>query len=178
MVHLENILKISLQDVLKMSWRRLEDFLRTSWRRTAKTNILVLTKTSWRRLEDVFWRRKVEANIFILIRTFWRRLEDVFWRQRRKTSSRRFQDVLIKKNVCWIRTFKTLHPPKRHVFPELLVEKKTFHFSNRAQRVGTARNKWLKKVLSRERIYQKIHWNLSSAFWRRLFQTRLRGNSN
>ena len=48
MVCLENVLKISLQEVLKMSW----------WH-TAKTNILVLTKTSWRRLlktktKDVF----------------------------------------------------------------------------------------------------------------------------
>ena len=37
-----------------------------------------------------------------------------------------------------------LHPPKRHVFLEVLVEKKTFHFSERALCVGTARNKWLK----------------------------------
>ena len=110
MVCLENVLKISLQDVLKMSWRHLEDVfktswrrledalkrswrrlenvLKTSWRRIAKTNILVLTKTSWRRLEDVFWRRKAKANIFVLIKTSWRRLlktktKDVF-----KTSSR------------------------------------------------------------------------------------------
>ena len=96
MVRLENVLKISLQDILKMSWRHLEDVfktswrrledalkrswrrlenvLKTSWRRIAKTNILVLTKTSWRRLEDVFWRRKAKANIFVLIKTSWRRL--------------------------------------------------------------------------------------------------------
>ena len=67
----------------------------------AKTNILVLIKTSWRRLEDVFWRRKAKANIFVLIKTSWRRLQDVFWRRRRKTSSRRLQDVFIKTNVCW-----------------------------------------------------------------------------
>ena len=33
MIRLENVLKISLQDVLKMSWRRLEDVFKTSWRR-------------------------------------------------------------------------------------------------------------------------------------------------
>ena len=31
MIRLENVLKISLQDVLKMSWRRLEDVLKTPW---------------------------------------------------------------------------------------------------------------------------------------------------
>ena len=35
-------------------------------------------------------------------------------------------------------------PPKRHVFLEFLVEKKTFRFSKRALRAGTACNKWLK----------------------------------
>ena len=100
MIRLVNVLKTSLQDALKMSWRRLQNFLKTSWRRLenvlktswrrmAKTNILVLTKTSWRRLEDVFWRRKAKANIFVLIKTSWRRLlktktKDVF-----KTSSSR-----------------------------------------------------------------------------------------
>ena len=97
MIHLENVLKTSLEDVLKMSWRRLEDIfarrlenvLKTPWRRMTKTNILVLIKTSWRRFEDVFWRRMCKVNIFVLIKTSWRRLlktktKDVF-----KTSSRR-----------------------------------------------------------------------------------------
>ena len=85
MIRLENILKISLQEVLKTSserledvlktfLRRLEDVLETSWRRIAKTNILVLTKMSWKRLEDVLWRRMTKANIFVLIKTSWRRL--------------------------------------------------------------------------------------------------------
>ena len=105
MVCLETVLKMSLQEVLKMSWRHLEDVLKTSWRRLedalkrswrrfedilktsrrhmSKTNILVLTKTPWRRLEDVFWRRKAKANIFVLIKTSSededkRRLQDVF----------------------------------------------------------------------------------------------------
>ena len=75
MVCLENVLKISLQEVLKMSWRRLENVL----------------KTSWRRLEDVFWRRKAKANIFVLIKTSWRRLL--------KTKTK---DVFIKTNVWWV----------------------------------------------------------------------------
>ena len=71
MVLLENVLKISLQDVLKMSWRHLEDFFKTSWRRLEE-----VLKTFWRRLEDVF-------------KTSWRCLEDVL-----KTSWRRLEDVL------------------------------------------------------------------------------------
>ena len=31
---------------------------------------------------------------------------------------------------------------------EVLIENKAFHFSKRALRAGTARNKWLKKTLS------------------------------
>ena len=89
MIHLANVFKISLQDVLKKSWRRLEDVLKsfwrrledvlkTSWRRMAKTNILVLTKTS---SEDMRLRRTYSS--------WWRRLlktktKDVF-----KTSSSR-----------------------------------------------------------------------------------------
>ena len=105
---LENVLKILLQDVLKMSWRRLQNVLKTSWRcleDVLKTFLQDVLKTSWKRLEDVlktysqdeyigldqdvFWRRKAKANIFVLIKTSWRRLlktktKDVF-----KTSSRR-----------------------------------------------------------------------------------------
>ena len=55
MIRLENVSKISLQDILKTSWRRLD-----------KKNVLI--KTSWR------WRRK--------------------------TLSRRLQDVLSKTNTC------------------------------------------------------------------------------
>ena len=93
MIRLENVLKISLQDVLKMSWRRLENVFKTS-----SQNVL---KTSWKRLEDVFktygqdeyigldqkvlktsWRSKAKVNIFVLIKTSSedddkRRLQDV-----------------------------------------------------------------------------------------------------
>ena len=95
MIRLENVLKISLQDVLKMSWRRfsrcLEDVLKTSW------NVL---KTSWRCLEDVFarrlenvlttsWRRIAKTNIL-----FWpRRLEHVFKTSSEDEDERLHQDV-------------------------------------------------------------------------------------
>ena len=59
MVRLENVLKISLQDVLK-----------TSWRHMAKANIFVLIKTSWRRLQNIFWRRK-SKDIFIKTNVCW-----------------------------------------------------------------------------------------------------------
>ena len=64
-------------------------------------------KTLWKRLEDVFWWRKAKANIFVLIKTSWRHFQDVFWRRRRKTSSRRLQDIFIKANVCWETTLPT-----------------------------------------------------------------------
>ena len=75
---LENVLKTLRQDVLKTSWRHLENVLKTSWRRMDKTNILVLTKTSWRRLEDLFWRRMINKNIFAFIKTSF---EDEFERR-------------------------------------------------------------------------------------------------
>ena len=97
MIRLENVLKTSLQDVLKMYWRRFcirslrhfenmtswQDVLKMSWRRFSKTswrsfeNLLKASwqgifKTSWKRLEDV-WPKQIYCS--------WpRRLEDVFWR--------------------------------------------------------------------------------------------------
>ena len=76
---------IRLENVLKISSRRLEDVLKSSWRRMAKTNILV-----WpRRLEDVL---KMSSEDVRLKRTYlsWSRcllktkMKDVF-----KTSSSR-----------------------------------------------------------------------------------------
>ena len=123
MIHLENALKMSLQDVLKMFWRHLEDIFKTSWKgleevfKTFWRRLEEVLKTSWRRLEDVWpkriywsWPRRLEdvfntsSEDVRLRRTYssWSKLlEDVFWRRRRKTSSRRLQNVLIKMNVCW-----------------------------------------------------------------------------
>ena len=102
MIRLENVLKISLQDVLKMSWRRLEDVFKTSWRRLANA-----LKTSWRRLEDI-WPRRIywswPRRLQDVLKTSWRCLEDVFakrledvlktsWRCLGKTSWKRLEDV-------------------------------------------------------------------------------------
>ena len=88
---IQNILKASLQDVVKMYWRRLEDVLKTSWRRLE--NVLkTFLQTSWRRVEDVLkiswqevlkmsWRRHHCKSVFktssSFCKTFWKRLEDV-----------------------------------------------------------------------------------------------------
>ena len=128
MICTENVLKVSLQDVLKMpwrrfcktsrrrfedvwkmSWRRLEYVFKTPWRRLAKTSsrrFEDIFKTSWRRLEDV-WPRRI----------YWpwaRRLEDVFWRRRTKVNifvliktpwrsilKTKAKDVFIKTNAWW-----------------------------------------------------------------------------
>ena len=106
MIRLENVVRTSLQDVLKISWRRLEDVFKTSHRRLED-----VFKTPWRRLEDV-WPRRI----------YWswsRRLEDVFWRPLSKanmfvlikTSSRRLEDVFIKTNVCWTVSACANEPP-------------------------------------------------------------------
>ena len=97
MIRLESVLKISLQDVLKMSERRLQNVLKTSLRcfeELLKASRRRLNKMSWKCLEDVlktygqdeyigienvFWRRKAKANIFLKKKT-----KDVF-----KTSSMR-----------------------------------------------------------------------------------------
>ena len=117
-IRLESVLKTSLQDVLKMSWRRLEKVLKMSWRRLE--NILKhlgdVLKMSWRHLENLWkmsWRRMTKTNILVLIKTssedVWvrriysswsRRLENIFWRRRRKTSSRRLhQDECLMGNM-------------------------------------------------------------------------------
>ena len=41
-----------------------------------------------------------------------------------------------------------LHPPKRYVFLDYLVEKKAFQFSKKTLHADTAHNKWLEKALT------------------------------
>ena len=148
MIRLENVLKISFQDVLKTSWRcledvfarRLENVLKTSWRRMAKTNILVLTKTS---SEDVRLRRTYSS---------WsRRLEDVFWRRRRKTPSRRLQEVFIKTNVCWV------HGSEIGIYG-IGVNKWSFHFCI----VDNKDCSVLRGMVSNVLIVLGIFWRLSA----------------
>ena len=74
----ESALKTSLQDVLKMSWRRLQNVSKASWR--CLEDVL---KTSWRCLEDVFARHLEDV-----LKTSWRCLEDVL-----KTPWRCLEDV-------------------------------------------------------------------------------------
>ena len=101
MIRLENVIFARcLEDVLKMSWRRLA---KTSWRCLEdvfaryledifKTSSRRPGKTSWRRLENVLKtssRHTTKTNILVLIKTSWRRLlmtktKDIF-----KTSSLR-----------------------------------------------------------------------------------------
>ena len=122
MIRLENVLKISLQDVLKTSWRCLEDVfqdvLKTFWRRledvlrafskrledVLKTFLHDVLKTSWRLPENVLktsWRRP--ENV---LKTFWRRTakpnilvltkmssEDVRLRRAYSSWSRHLEDV-------------------------------------------------------------------------------------
>ena len=115
MMHPKNVLKTSLQDILKMCWRciedifktsskRLEDFLKTFLEDVLKISWRRFCKTSWRHLKDVLktsWRPMTKTNILVLIKTSWRHLEYVFWKQRRKTSSSLLQDIFIRMNVCW-----------------------------------------------------------------------------
>ena len=96
MICLENVLKISLQDVLKTSWRCLEDVLKTSWRRlenVVKTSGKRLQEVLPRRLEDVWprriywsWPRRLED----LLRTS---SEDVSLSQTYSSWSRRLEDA-------------------------------------------------------------------------------------
>ena len=92
MICLENVSKISLQDVWETSWRCLEDVFARCLEEVLKT----YGQDEYIGLgQNVFCRRKAKANIFALIKTFWRRLQDVFLRRRRKTFSRRLEDVFI-----------------------------------------------------------------------------------
>ena len=88
MIRFENVLKISLQEVLKASWRRLEDVLKTFLQDVLKTSWQDVLKTSWRHLEDA-WPKRI----------YWswpRRFEDVL-----KTSS---EDVRLRRTYSsWSR---------------------------------------------------------------------------
>ena len=104
MIRLENVLKISLQDLLKMSWRRLQNVLKMSWRCFCKasfedflkTSWQDVLKTSWSHLENFLktpWRRMAKTNILVMTKTSWRRLEDVRLRWTHSSWSRRLEDV-------------------------------------------------------------------------------------
>ena len=89
MIRLENVLKISFQDVLKTSSKRLEEVLKMSWRRLE--NIL---KMSWRRLEDIWSRRIYWSWPRRLEDVLNKSCEDVWLRQICSSRSRSLEDVL------------------------------------------------------------------------------------
>ena len=123
MTRLENVLKLSLQDVLKKFSRRLEDILarrlegvlKRFWRRlqkVLKTSCRCLEdvlKTSWKRLEDAWprriywsWPTRLEDVLKMSseeVRPRWtysswsRRLEDVFKTFSEEENERRLQDI-------------------------------------------------------------------------------------
>ena len=107
MIRLENVWKTSLQDVLKMYWRRLEYVLNMSQR--------PFCKTSWKGLENVLktsWRGMVKTTILVLIKTssedVWVRWiirldQDVLKTSSEDKDERRLQDVFIKTNVPWVK---------------------------------------------------------------------------
>ena len=128
MIRLKNVLKASLQDVLKMSRRRLENVFKTSWRHLQdawwRRICWSWLKTSWKCLEEAFPRTLEDV-----LNTFWRRLEDVLkrledvwprqicwsWSRRLEAVLKTYsedrekellQDVFIKRNVCWVYCFK------------------------------------------------------------------------
>ena len=113
MISLENILKTSLPDVLKISWIRFEGVFKTSWRHledVLKTFLQDVLKTFWRRLEDTLktlWRRLqdvLERLLEDVLKMYWKRLKNIL-----KTHSQgRYigldQDVL---KAPWRRLLKT-----------------------------------------------------------------------
>ena len=108
MIHLENVLKMSwrrLQDVVKSSWRSLEDafqdVLKMSWRRFCQTSWGRLGKTYGRDEyvgldEDVLKTSSEEVRVRRTYSSWWRRYED--------EDERRLQDVFIKTNISWDHT--------------------------------------------------------------------------
>ena len=64
MIPLQNVLKMSSRRICETSWRRFEDVL--------ARRLEDVLKTSWKRLEDVLARRLEDV-----LKTSWKRLEDV-----------------------------------------------------------------------------------------------------
>ena len=108
MIRLQNVLKMSSRRICETSWRRFEDVLKTSWRRLEDDfarrleNVL---KTSWRRYSKTSWRHLEEV-----LKTSWRCLEDVWIRRIYWSWPRRLEYVfwrsMINKNIfLFIKTY-------------------------------------------------------------------------
>ena len=101
MIRLEKVLKTSLLDVLRMSWRCLEDVYKTSWR-LLKMFLQDVLKTFWGRLKDILarlledvlktsWRHLGKMYVSAIrledvLKTSWKCLENVFWRHMSKVN--------------------------------------------------------------------------------------------
>ena len=78
-----------------------------------------------------------------------------------RKSSRRAHLRIFTPHFSKFRAFRMLHPPKRHVCLKFSVEKKTFYFSKRVLRRGTARSVLVKIspvvcLFECERLYFKL----------------------
>ena len=76
MIRIENVLKTSLQDLLKLSWRRLENVLKMFWRCLEDIFPRRLENFLAKRLEDV-WKTFLQD---VLLKMFSRRLGMMSWR--------------------------------------------------------------------------------------------------
>ena len=116
MIRLENVLKISFQDVFKTSWscledvfaRRLEYVLKTSWRRLEDVWSRRLCCSGSRRFEDVLKTSSEDVWVRRTYSSWSRRLEGVLKTPSEDEDERRLQDVFhtqdvfIKTDVCWV----------------------------------------------------------------------------
>ena len=92
---------------------------------------------------------------------FWKIRTYVRYNQKRaRKSSKRAQLWVFPPHFSKFRAFRILHPPKRHVFLEFLVEKKVFRFAKRALRAATARNKWFAQQFNWLIFVWAQHWHL------------------
>ena len=102
MTRLENVLKTSLQDALKMSWRH---FCKTCcWGRLCKKSWRCLEdvlEMSSKRLEDVLKTYGQDEYIGLDQDVFKTSSEDVWLRRIYSSRSRRLEDVFIKTNIYW-----------------------------------------------------------------------------
>ena len=85
MIRFENVLKRSLQDLLKTSSKRLENVL----------------KTSSKRLEDVLKTPRRRLLKMYELGEYIRLDQDVLKTSSEDEDERRLQDAFIKTNVCW-----------------------------------------------------------------------------
>ena len=107
----------------------------------------------------IFYYPEITQQTFVLIKTSWRHLEDVFCLWLQKTSSRHFQDVLIKTNIFVFvilleDVFKTFSKPLQDVLLRRLQD----FLQKRLQNVFKA------SVKTSSRLLQDV----SKTFWSRL----------